>query len=190
MLNLSMKSLWQSGTREEIVGRVRALTPERPPKWGKLTAPKMLAHISDQIRMALGDIPARRGAGLLSVAPINYLLIYVVPWPHGAKGPSEAFTTKPASSDTDVGELLELIKRFCDRQDQQNWPEDPLFGRLSGKDWRRFHTNTSHIIWVSSAFESANDRVAYARVADRSVLDRTGLVDQVDGPRDHGRSRA
>jgi hypothetical protein len=59
-----------------------------------MNAPQMLAHISDQLRMALGEIPARNGSGMMSVWPVNYLMIYVVPWPHGAKGPFEAFTTK------------------------------------------------------------------------------------------------
>jgi hypothetical protein len=130
-----MKSLWENDGRDEILTRIRALSADRRPQWGKLTAPQMLAHISDQIRMVLGDVPARRGSGWLSVPPFNYLMIYVVPWPHGAKGPSEAFTTKPATWDSDHEQLLTLIERFCDKQQQQAWPEHPLFGKLSGKDW-------------------------------------------------------
>src|SRR6266566_312687 len=30
---------------------------------------------------------------------------------------------------------MTLIERFCDKQQQQTWPEHPLFGKLSGKDW-------------------------------------------------------
>jgi hypothetical protein len=130
-----MKSLWEGQTREEIVSRVRTLSAEKRPQWGKLTAPQMLAHISDQIRMALGDVPARRGSGWMSVRPFNYLMIYVAPWPHGAKGPSEAFTTKAATWDSDLQKLLTLIQRFDEKRDQQSWPEHPLFGKLSGKDW-------------------------------------------------------
>ena len=130
-----MKSLWQNETRNEIVGRVRNLSAEKRPQWGKLTAPQMLAHISDQVRMALGDVAARRGSGWMSVPPFNYLMIYVVPWPHGAKGPFEAFTTKSATWDADLQKLLSLIQRFDEKRDQQSWPEHPLFGKLSGKDW-------------------------------------------------------
>ena len=130
-----MRLLWEDTARGEILARIRALTPDRTPQWGKLTASKMVAHISDQIRMGLGDVPARRGSGALSVWPVNYLMIHVVPWPHGAKGPVEAFTTKPATWDADIEQLFTLIGRFCDKQQERAWPEHPLFGKLSGKDW-------------------------------------------------------
>jgi hypothetical protein len=130
-----MKLLWEDAARDEVLARIRVLTPDRTPAWGKLTASRMLAHISDQIRMALGDVSARRGSGLLSIWPVNYLMIYVVPWPHGAKGPVEAFTTKPATWDGDIDQLLALIRRFCEKHQERSWPEHPLFGKLSGKDW-------------------------------------------------------
>lgn len=41
-----MKSLWENETREETPGRVRALSAEKRPQWGKLTSSQMLAHIS------------------------------------------------------------------------------------------------------------------------------------------------
>ncbi len=100
-----------------------------------MNPPQILAHMADQIRMGLGDIAARRGGGLMSVAPVNYLMIYVVPWPHGAKGPQEAFTTSPTTWDADRDQLLVLIDRLRERRDQNTWPEHPLFGKLSGKDW-------------------------------------------------------
>jgi hypothetical protein len=130
-----VKLLWENAAREEIVGRIHALSADRRPGWGKLNASRMLAHISDQLRMALGDVSARRGAGVLSVWPVNYLMIYVVPWPKGSKGPAEAFTTKPATWDADMDTLLTLVQRFCDKRELQTWPEHPLFGKLSGKDW-------------------------------------------------------
>ncbi len=130
-----MRSLWENDARAEVLVRIRALSADKRPRWGRLTAPQMLAHISDQIRMALGDVSARRGSGWMSVPPFNYLMIHVVPWPRGAKGPFEAFTTKPATWDSDIAQLVILIERFCEKNDQQSWPEHPLFGKLSGKDW-------------------------------------------------------
>jgi hypothetical protein len=130
-----MKALWESDAREEVLARIRALPADRSPAWGRLTAPQVVTHLSDQIRMALGEVPARRGSGMLSAWPMNYLMIYVIPWPHGAKGPAEAFTTKPSTWDSDREQLLILVGRFCEKQQQQTWPEHPLFGKLSGKDW-------------------------------------------------------
>jgi len=130
-----MRSLWNEEAYAEIVARIRALTPDTRARWGRMNASRMLAHISDQIRMALGDIAARRGSGFLSVPPINRLMIYVVPWPKGARGPQEAFTTAPESWGSDLQQLLVLVDRLREKRHHQLWPEHPMFGKLSGDDW-------------------------------------------------------
>src|SRR5207253_6532292 len=105
------------------------------PKWGRLTAPRMLAHISDQLRMALGDIPTSHGKGFLANRVGAWLSIYGMPWPHGLKRPREAFTTVPATWNDDLEQLAVLIHRFSQLDADAEWPEHPLLGKLSGKDW-------------------------------------------------------
>jgi hypothetical protein len=46
-----MRTLWQEGTRRELLPRARRLTPEHQPRWGKFTADRMLAHLVDAFRM-------------------------------------------------------------------------------------------------------------------------------------------
>lgn len=130
-----MKTIWDEDGYAEVVARIRTISPDRQPLWGRMTPPRILVHMADQIRMGLGDIPARRGKGMMSVPPINYLMIYVVPWPHGAKGPQEAFTTNPVAWESDRQQLLAVIDRLREKREQRSWPEHPLFGKLSGKDW-------------------------------------------------------
>ena len=130
-----MKTLWDDAGYTEIRSRIGDLSGDERPQWGRMNPPQILTHLADSIRMGLGDIAAGRGSGFMSVPPINYLAIYVVPWPHGAKGPREAFTTKPTSWDSDIQQLLTLIERLREKRNQQTWPEHPLFGKLSGKDW-------------------------------------------------------
>jgi len=130
-----MKTLWENDARDEIVARIRALPADRTPQWGRMNAPQMIAHLSDQIRMGLGQIPARNGEGMYSFWPMNYLAIYVIPWPHGFKGPFEAFTTKPATWDADRETLIRLIDDLRDKKNLTRWPQHPVFGKLSGKDW-------------------------------------------------------
>lgn len=130
-----MKSLWDDDGYAEIRSRIGALSGDEKPQWGRMNPAQILAHLADSIRMGLGDIATRRGSGYMSVPPMNYLAIYVVPWPHGAKGPQEAFTTKPTSWHSDLQQLLTLIERLREKRNQQTWPEHPLFGKLSGKDW-------------------------------------------------------
>jgi len=62
-------------------------------------------------------------------------MLYVIPWPHGAKGPAEAFTTSPTGWSDDLETLKVLLRHFVESDRDQVWPEHPLFGPLSGKDW-------------------------------------------------------
>jgi len=130
-----MKPIWDHDAYTEVVERIRRISAERPTRWGKMNPPQILAHMADQIRMGLGDIPSRRPSGVLSFWPMNYLAIHVVPWPHGAKGPQEAFTTRATTWESDRQQLLDLIDRMRAKRDQSEWPEHSLFGKLSGHDW-------------------------------------------------------
>jgi hypothetical protein len=130
-----MKTLFDTATQEEILQRFERVTPDRRPLWGRMNASQMLAHLGDQLRMGLGDIATSRASGLLSSRPVSWLMLYVIPWPHGAKGPAEAFTTAPAGWEEDKEKFRALIRRFIERSPADAWPEHPLFGKLSGKDW-------------------------------------------------------
>jgi hypothetical protein len=41
--------------RAEILRRIEALTPESERRWGRMTAPQMVCHLSDACRAALGE---------------------------------------------------------------------------------------------------------------------------------------
>jgi hypothetical protein len=130
-----MKTLFDPPRQSEILERISSVPADRHPLWGRLNAPRMIAHLSDQLRMGLEDIPVSAPSGILSTASMSWLMLYVIPWPHGAKGPREAFTTAPASWADDVMRLKELVARFVARGPEGKWPAHPLFGKLSGQDW-------------------------------------------------------
>lgn len=121
--------------RSAILQRIDRLKPDQAPLWGRLTAPKMVAHVSDQLRMAMGEIASAPQSRVLSVRPAAWLMIYVIPWPHGAKGPRESFTTSPAEWQHDVEALKVLVDRLPQWEPPGDWPVHPLFGPLTRRDW-------------------------------------------------------
>ncbi|MFQ5631793.1 MAG: DinB family protein [bacterium] len=131
-----MKNFWQEKARDEIVNRLHALQPEAQPRWGRMNIAQMVCHCSDQVRMALGDIPFKGMRGPFRFWPLNVLMIYVMPWPKGkAKGPEETFTTSPTKWQEDMAQLEKLIRRFGEQDRNAAWPLHPLFGKLSGAAW-------------------------------------------------------
>jgi hypothetical protein len=104
-----------------------------------MSAPQMIAHLTDQMHHCLGDIPVAPRPGKLRLAPVRYAAIYLLPWPKGRiKGPPEAFVTQPSSWESDVAALESLLERFAVRDEERSWPEHALFGHMSGRDWGVF----------------------------------------------------
>jgi hypothetical protein len=55
-----MKTVFDSGTLEELNARLSHLQSDSERQWGKMSAPQMLAHCSRGIEMAAGDIKPPR----------------------------------------------------------------------------------------------------------------------------------
>jgi len=129
--------MFDAATRLRFQRRIETLTPQSERRWGTLSPERMVCHLSDQVRLALGELPTRRGSGPMSFPPIRWLVIDVMPWPHRTKGPAEAFKTQPAVWSRDVASLGALLERFATLAAQRDWPDHPQFGRMSGSLWGR-----------------------------------------------------
>ena len=134
-----MRSLLNRRDRDLVIARLRRLTPESTAKWGRMSTPQMVAHLSDQMRITLGDISAARRPGPLHLPVLKQLVMYWLPWPKGRiKGPPEAFTTQPGTWQSDLETLAALLDRFASTTDRDSWPEHPTFGHLSHRSWGFF----------------------------------------------------
>src|SRR5688500_20257450 len=98
-----------------------------------MTAPQMVCHLSDQVRIALGQLPTQPIAGPLRYTPMKQLVIDVLPWPKGRiQGPPEAFTSSPDHWERDVATLLALVETFAADERQRTWAANPNFGHMRG----------------------------------------------------------
>lgn len=131
---------------QQIRSRLGNLRPDSQPGWGQLTAPRMLVHLGDQIRMTLGDIDVPATPGPMRWPVIKYVVMYWAPWPKGKiQGPREVFVTQPGDWDTDLDTLEALLDRFRAETTRTEWPGHPFFGAMSRKSWGRFsHRHFDH----------------------------------------------
>jgi hypothetical protein len=131
-----MRSVRNPRTRHALIERVRQLAPDKQRLWGRMEIGQMVAHVSDQLRMALGEVELQAVRGPFRFRPMRYLVVHVLPWPKGkAKAPPEAFTTHPTTLEADRRTLVELIERFGVAPPEQLKPLHPLFGRMTPEDW-------------------------------------------------------
>ena len=130
-----MKSAHSADVRSELVERVNRLEPGTPAKWGKFTAPRMVCHLSDSLRMAIGDLDVASKNLPVRFFPLKQLLIYMVPM---AKGLPTAPELIARTTDAWAGELEEfatLLATFARHPQSAPWPDHPAFGRMSRNDW-------------------------------------------------------
>jgi hypothetical protein len=131
------KTMWQGESRAELCGRADRLAPDAPARWGKFTAPKMLVHVVDGLRMALGELECAPKNVPLRYTPIKQFVIYWMPFPRGAPTAPELLSRQvPIEAwGSEVGAFHDAIARFAAAAGRSPWPDHPAFGRLTERDW-------------------------------------------------------
>jgi hypothetical protein len=133
------RTLFDPACRAAVIARLRRLSPDTPRRWGRMSAPQAVAHLTDQMYHCLGDRPCTPVRSVLRWPPLRYASIYLIPWPKGrAKGPPDAFVTRPADWGSDLENLIGLLERFAGRDPAGAWARHAILGRMSGSDWGFF----------------------------------------------------
>ena len=131
-----MPTVLKPADRAAIVQRLRRLQPTAQPRWGQFTAPKMVCHLADSLRIGLGGLPAQRVDTLPTRTLVKWLVVYSpIPAPRGKiQTAPEMLSTAPASWDADVARVEQLIERMAATPTTAT---HPAFGPLTYGGWGR-----------------------------------------------------
>ena len=131
-----MRSVLVEKDREALGRRIAALTPASSPAWGRMTVDRMLAHLSQSARMALGELPVKsQGKRAFRMFPLKHLILYVFPFPKGAPTARELLAGPPAPVEDEKRALIDLLARLGRVPREGAGPTHPLFGPLSWPEW-------------------------------------------------------
>jgi len=131
-----MKTLWNASDRLELCSRLGRLSPDAERKWGRMSAPQMLAHVVDCMRMSLGDLRVPSKNLPLRFTPIKQVVIYLLPFPKSAPTAPEVIARPPVDWPSECRSLTMLFEQFAARErSSPDWPDHPAFGRLTGNTW-------------------------------------------------------
>ena len=132
-----MRTLLDVECRKEVLNRLSGLSPDDKPMWGAMSAPRMVAHVSMQMKCALGIEHEKTRSTVWCFWPLKKLIIYVAPWPHGL--PTAESWKNPERGDWngEIEQLKKLINEFSETRDTHEWGIHPILGRLEKKDWGR-----------------------------------------------------
>lgn len=129
------KTIFDPTARAALLARVDRLDATAAARFGTLTAPRMVSHLIDAVRMALGDLPIPPRRSVLSNRMVRYLVIHVLPFPRGAPTAPQLLARVPDQWGADVAALKGLIERAAANAPSGTWQAHPAFGALSTRDW-------------------------------------------------------
>jgi hypothetical protein len=129
------RSLADAAARQQLVDRLGRLRPEAQPIWGRMTASRMLAHLTDWMLMASGDLVVAEKKVVLRYPPIKQLAIYWLPFPKGVPTAPELLARKPAEWELERATLRERIESFETLFRKTQWPHHPVFGTMTPHSW-------------------------------------------------------
>ncbi len=130
-----MKTMFDDTARGDILSRIGRVTAESRPRWGKMNAEMMLAHISESMRMACGELAAKSKNLPLRYFPLKQLIIYLLPFPKGVPTSPELLPSDARTVEHSKSELARILRAFSERASATEWPEHPAFGRLTKRAW-------------------------------------------------------
>jgi hypothetical protein len=130
-----LKSLFNPQDHRELQDRVQRLKTDQTPQWGKMTAVQMVAHLSDSLRMASGELEVAPKKVPFRYSPLKELVLYVLPMPKGLPTSPELIARKPGSWSEEVADLRDQLYGLVQRGAEALSPTHPAFGTFSAKQW-------------------------------------------------------
>jgi hypothetical protein len=141
-----MRSIFNPADVASLQARLHSITATTPGLWGRMNAPQMICHVRDQMRCAIGELPAKRRKNILSNKLLRHVVVFMMPWPKGKLPTSpEMQTSQPTDWDEDLSITSDTLRRAAAADPDAEWAEHPVFGRLSGREWGRLiYKHTDH----------------------------------------------
>ena len=130
-----MRSLHSEIDRRVLNERVRRIGAQKVPLWGKMSAPEMVAHLTNALLMATGALPVRGMRHPARLFPLKQLMIYVLPMPKNLPTAKELIARTPEPFSGEVEAFSAALEDFGARPRDFAWPVHPVFGTMSRRDW-------------------------------------------------------
>lgn len=138
-----MRTLARDRDRTDVLQRVRTVRPDSVRRWGRMSAPQMICHLTDAFRMLVDRKPVSLASGLPQRTAFKWVALYApLPWPSGIltrpEIDQEIAGTKPGEFAADVAELEAIVARVVAAMGSLDGRVHPIFGPMSERAWLRW----------------------------------------------------
>jgi len=138
-----MKTLARDRDVQELLQRLKNVRPDSTRRWGRMSAPQMICHLTDAFRIATGEKAVAGTPTFRDRTIIKWIALHLpLAWPEGSirtvpEVDQEVDGTTPTEFTRDVAELETRLRAFAARRGATYLPH-PIFGRLSESQWLRW----------------------------------------------------
>lgn len=133
-----MKSIFEEEAYEEVISRLDDLTPEKQPKWGKMSVKQMLRHCQKPIKLAFGEEKVEKPNFFMRLL-IKFMkptLYNDKPWKKGLPTAKEFIIEDTDDLEVEKSKLKDLIKRMHESKSYFEPSENhPIFGEMKAWMW-------------------------------------------------------
>lgn len=145
-----MKNILEAAHRDEVIARIEKLSSNDSPLWGKMNVGEMICHLSDQVRMSLGEIKTEYVGNKFLETVMKQLILLGLPAPKGKVETVKELKqgvggTKPKDFENDKNLLINKVKEFDEAFPASKKLRHPAFGYMNKKQWGRLiFTHLNH----------------------------------------------
>jgi hypothetical protein len=133
-----MATLHDEAARRLLIQRIERLQHDSPRRWGRMSVGQMLWHVNEAMAQAIGQIEIAPERRLMPGFLIKFMVLNL-PWPKGAPTTAAFVATEQHDFEAERARCLNLIEALAARPLDQEWPHNPVFGAISGRDVSRLH---------------------------------------------------
>ena len=126
-----MPMLHDEAYRSQVMTRVAALRRDSQRRWGRMSVDQMLWHVNGAMAAALGQIQVPPQKVPLP-RPVMKFLVLNLPWPKGAPTLPMFVASGGYQFDSERARCLQLIDQLAARRLDGDWPDNPVFGSVTG----------------------------------------------------------
>lgn len=135
------RTIFNPATREEVLMRVKRLSIDSRGRWGKLSAPQMVRHLTEACRMAFNEIPMPDRSNFFTRTIGKWIFLSNVKPPGREKGKIATFPeinivqlAVPVNDlEKEKVDLAAILERMANTENLSN--RHTLFGKMSRDDW-------------------------------------------------------
>jgi hypothetical protein len=123
--------MWDPEVQADLARRVARLTPDAVPRWGRMTCPQMVVHVTDALALYLGELQAGARRTPFYYPPLKQIIIYLLPMPKNVPTARELKARVAGEWTEELASLRAALTRFARASERTDWPAHPLLGRMS-----------------------------------------------------------